>query len=255
MTINRFLLPIAAAALSVLTPIAAQAAQFVITYRGTFLSGGDNTGAFGAQGTDFTNAAFTAIYFLNTSTVGATTRTDGLTFSEILGGTRANTVSPVSASLTINGFTRAINGLASGEARLQNSDPGLSDSMYHGVAEENSNTTSFTSNYMYHTVEDGSEGSLIPSVNWSSSSWGSSFIYNPSPNNNTGYFQFSTRNNTTGNDEEYAQGLMNIESVTVASVGAIPEPATWLMMIVGFGMVGASIRSTRRQSSGALASV
>ena len=35
--------------------------------------------------------------------------------------------------------------------------------------------------------------------------------------------------------------------------GAVPEPATWLMMIVGFGMVGASIRSKRRQSSGVVA--
>jgi hypothetical protein len=31
-----------------------------------------------------------------------------------------------------------------------------------------------------------------------------------------------------------------------ASVGAVPEPATWAMMIVGFGAVGASIRSRRR---------
>ena len=243
MTINRFFLPIAAAALSALTPIAAQAAQFVITYRG-IVDGNDTTGAFGAPNTSLTGAAFTAIYLLNTATAGSTTLTDGLSFSQILGGTRSNTVSPVSASLTINGFTRAINGLASGEALLVDYDPGAgADVIEHRASDNGDSTTSTTDNYMYHTVND-TTGTFLSSVNW-----GSSFTYNTNPNDNIAFFQFSTRNNATGLDEEYANGLMNIESVTVASVGAIPEPATWLMMIVGFGMVGASIRSTRRLSS------
>ena len=248
MTINRFFLPISAAALSVMTPIAAQAAQFLITYTGTF-DGKDKTGAFGAPNTDFINSAFTAIYLLDTSTVGATTRTDGLTFSHILGGTRASTVSPVSASLTINGVTRAFNGLASGEAILVNNEAGTgSDIIDHRVSDDGLSTTSTTDNYMYHTVDDVA-GTLLSSINW-----GPAFTYAASRNDGTNaYFQFSTRNNATGDEEEYANGLMNIQSVTVASVGAIPEPGTWLMMIVGFGMVGASIRSTRRRSSGAVA--
>ncbi len=33
-----------------------------------------------------------------------------------------------------------------------------------------------------------------------------------------------------------------------ASVSAVPEPATWAMMIGGFGMIGGTMRSRRRQS-------
>jgi PEP-CTERM motif len=39
----------------------------------------------------------------------------------------------------------------------------------------------------------------------------------------------------------------------VLSVTAVPEPATWLMMIVGFGAVGASIRRARKRPGLALA--
>ena len=40
----------------------------------------------------------------------------------------------------------------------------------------------------------------------------------------------------------------------VSSVGAVPEPATWAMMIVGFGLVGGALRRRRPQLSAALAS-
>ena len=33
-----------------------------------------------------------------------------------------------------------------------------------------------------------------------------------------------------------------VQSVTPANVGAVPEPATWAMMIVGFGLLGAAVR-------------
>jgi hypothetical protein len=38
-----------------------------------------------------------------------------------------------------------------------------------------------------------------------------------------------------------------------AAVSAVPEPATWAMMIGGFGMVGGSLRSRRRQTKVAFA--
>ena len=43
-----------------------------------------------------------------------------------------------------------------------------------------------------------------------------------------------------GNTEYYISGMM---------VSGIPEPATWLMMIIGFGIVSASARRSRRSSS------
>lgn len=38
----------------------------------------------------------------------------------------------------------------------------------------------------------------------------------------------------------------NIDNI-VASVAAVPEPATWTMMLIGFGAVGAAMRSQRRR--------
>lgn len=34
---------------------------------------------------------------------------------------------------------------------------------------------------------------------------------------------------------------------TAGSTGAVPEPATWLLMMLGFGLVGGALRSQRRQ--------
>ena len=38
-----------------------------------------------------------------------------------------------------------------------------------------------------------------------------------------------------------------LQDVSVSGVSAVPEPATWAMMIMGFGVVGSTLRSTRRR--------
>ncbi len=50
-----------------------------------------------------------------------------------------------------------------------------------------------------------------------------------------------------GTSESYGGYLDNIR------ITAVPEPATWGLMIVGFGAIGASIRSTRRRQFAATA--
>ncbi|WP_243453765.1 PEPxxWA-CTERM sorting domain-containing protein [Sandaracinobacteroides saxicola] len=41
-------------------------------------------------------------------------------------------------------------------------------------------------------------------------------------------------------------GFFAIDNLTIASAAAVPEPATWAMMIMGFGLVGVSMRRGRR---------
>ena len=40
----------------------------------------------------------------------------------------------------------------------------------------------------------------------------------------------------------------SMDNLTLAAAGAVPEPATWAMMIAGFSLVGASMRRRRRAS-------
>ena len=67
---------------------------------------------------------------------------------------------------------------------------------------------------------------------------------------------------TTGNlwligaSQTNADGLIDafkLAKITVNTVTAVPEPATWAMMLVGFGMVGAAARYRRRQTTVAIA--
>ena len=249
MTINRFFLPIAAAALSVMTPIAAQAAQFLITYSGT-TSGRDFTGVFGDANSFINEAAFKAVYTLTLPTPGAVEQTDGSTFYRLFGGTLHGTSSPIFAELTINGITRTVSGQYNGTIYTA-MQPG--NHFLGHAANENTGTDGsdfIISNFIYHNIES--------SVN--------AFVTSLDPTKPYSYaikledrqrslWQFAKFDGTGNRFIERANGTMTSESVTVeaVTVGAIPEPATWLMMIVGFGMVGASIRSKRRQSSGAVA--
>lgn len=43
------------------------------------------------------------------------------------------------------------------------------------------------------------------------------------------------------------QALANATPYTIASPGAVPEPATWAMMLLGLGFVGGVLRTRRRQ--------
>ena len=45
----------------------------------------------------------------------------------------------------------------------------------------------------------------------------------------------------------------NFRFTTVAATGAVPEPATWAMMILGFGLVGGTLRSRRHKTRVAFA--
>ena len=44
------------------------------------------------------------------------------------------------------------------------------------------------------------------------------------------------------------QALTNSAPYTIATPGAVPEPATWAMMLLGLGFVGGVLRTRRRQN-------
>lgn len=58
---------------------------------------------------------------------------------------------------------------------------------------------------------------------------------------------------TAGNFPEFfAIGELNVNGTAAIVNGAVPEPATWAMMILGFGFVGGTMRTARRRQKLAL---
>lgn len=74
------------------------------------------------------------------------------------------------------------------------------------------------------------------------------------PNLSNGFTNTGSFVDFTGNqrDSHWAFDILNVGAATLVR-GAVPEPATWMMMLVGFGVVGASLRFTRRKSEFAAA--
>ena len=51
----------------------------------------------------------------------------------------------------------------------------------------------------------------------------------------------------------FASSQNSFEFDTIATVSAAPEPATWAMLMTGFGLAGSAVRQRRRQTAAAFA--
>jgi hypothetical protein len=51
----------------------------------------------------------------------------------------------------------------------------------------------------------------------------------------------------------FASAQNSFEFDNIATVSAVPEPATWAMMIMGFGLAGSAVRNSRRKTAAAFA--
>jgi len=72
-----------------------------------------------------------------------------------------------------------------------------------------------------------------------------SYTFQAGDQNNSSFY---LREGTDSTFSRYAYGNLSARSVTIVEAGAVPEPATWTMLIVGFGLVGGVMR--RRQKAG-----
>ena len=61
-----------------------------------------------------------------------------------------------------------------------------------------------------------------------------------------GFAVFNVNTNPRVDYFSYSSGGLPIYETRNVSLAAVPEPATWAMMIGGFGMIGGALRSTRR---------
>ena len=90
-------------------------------------------------------------------------------------------------------------------------------------------------------------GTLLGSTTAANFNFQSNFTYFmgfTSDSNNIGSFVLT---NPGGASDVF--GVDNIVSAKLSPVAAVPEPATWAMMLLGFGFVGGALRSTRNKKS------
>ena len=60
--------------------------------------------------------------------------------------------------------------------------------------------------------------------------------------------QFENDGNFEGRTADFAFDVLNVGVASGPGAGAVPETATWGMMIAGFGLTGAALRTPRRTS-------
>ncbi len=104
-------------------------------------------------------------------------------------------------------------------------------------------------NLGYHLVQDAvpdlqNKLSGIQAAIWSIEYASLNFVANDAPVEayRQGYIALAPSLSGTG-----AYGLYAVDFKSQGFVIGVPEPATWAMMIVGFGLVGVTLRSSRRR--------
>ena len=217
--------------LSIAQPAAAT--TILITYTGTVSSGYDFSGVFGASTTSLTGDTFKSVYTLTYPTTGVTDYNIGSTHY-VKGGSDFSTLSPVSGQLTINGITQSFDGKVVGEHLLASLDSGIAEVLDVAGAVRQPNENSIF-NRIYSMTDN-----FITST-----SFADSFNYAVTANDHSS----GTFNIVSNNGDESAFGVLESLTVSIQSVSAVPEPATWGMMIFGFGIAGVTLRARRRETA------
>jgi hypothetical protein len=186
---------------------------------------------FAAPNTNLTGYSWVATYTYD-KTLGGVQDTDGVSYDISYGGPVYGVAgSPIlSASITINGVTRSLTG-ASGGYVYTHTSPLVEhygyDYSYDGALEVKYDIY----NYSYPA---GAPGSLDQNFGPVAAA------------NGSGFMQWYAYDYTKDAYVEFAHA--SFDSGAVYSVGAVPEPASWAMMIAGFGLVGTALR--RRRTGG-----
>lgn len=219
----------AVTAAGLLAAMPAAAAVKIAKYSGIVESGYDQTGVFAAPGSDLTGYSWVATYTYD-KTLGGVQNTDGVSFEESYGGPGYGVAgSPIlSASITINGVTRSVAGTQAGLVYSGNSP-----FVTHYAQDFSDDGVTQINNVVYnYNYAAGAPVSLDQSFGPVAAAGG------------FGYSRWYNFNYSTGTYTEDAQVYLGSDAVY--SVGnAVPEPASWALMIAGFGLIGTALRRRR----------
>jgi len=232
----------AAAAVGLLTAAApASAAVYTLTYQGTVTSGFD-TGTFGIIG-DLAGQHYTAVYTIDTGTPGAT-----------LGGfpgfaslTGQGAASPVKATLTINAITQSYGDFSGFLVEMDGPTSGFGDDSQTAIANAQDVVCGGGGQdcLVYDRQLFHSAGSAVHDlVDADLETAPASHVYGPGDMVFGSFSDYRIVDASIGEREYRARAFFAVEKVTAGTVGggAVPEPGTWALMILGFGTVGAALR-------------
>jgi hypothetical protein len=219
----------------------AQAAEYIITNRGTVFNN-FNTGRgaefFGATSTNsLEGARFEAVFHFTFPGPGVSTSCGANCSQFETGGRFGFPNSAISANLTINGISRSIDGnLESYVTKLNVTSPSIFDFL-QAVASERQGLITNTL-----TIQAAALENMFLTTNFDEL-----FLYprlgDPSGVGNFYFVNGITSQSTRG---DLRSDYLRWELAPLS--GAVPEPATWAMMIAGFGLVGGAMRRKRGQT-------
>lgn len=258
-TMRKKILKTGLAAMALTLAGSASAAKYLFTYSG-MVTGSSVTGGslFGATGNGLDNKRFTASITFDDATPGTTQGyPNSKTQSQVVGFDAAD---PTIGALTINGVSYLRPNPVGSESgsfgayELYNNFNSAQDSINIFTASQGSTGTVAT-DYLFRRADFSgalstlTNLSMITSLNLSSLP---GFSYTAAGTNFAGgsflVAEVQYRNNRLIRDTK-AKGTFAIDLFTVSLVGnsvpAVPEPATWGMMVLGFGIVGSAMRRRR----------
>lgn len=243
-------------ALAAAAPVAA--AQYEIRYTGQMRNGLDQTGVFTTANTSLTGLAFDLRYVFTYPGVG---QVDSNTPSQLAvsGGAVVGAPSPLSATLTING--RSISLAGSQDARFERTNL-PSFEAFNEYVEDYSLIGTVVTNRLLQTSFYGNASSFLSSVdpaagglNFSLTGYQGTILAQFSINDGTrtpaqnGIPIFTATRAASGTFllQNFSQQLVLPPPpvdppLDPGGSAAVPEPASWAMLIMGFGLVGAMAR-------------
>ena len=205
----------------------ASAAVFTVTYSGTLANSSyyniDTDGIFGQKGASFGGSAFSAAFTINTA--------DGTSWNNANGtGWTQNSLTSSTVALTVKGKTFTLASLQAGSFQTPPSWQGSFLSSYTGTSTDN---VFVLANLYFYTYVAGA----FPA-------FGTNFDVVAQTGSYTAF------DGALGND--ILSGT--VTRVTYAAQqAAVPEPASWAMLVIGFGVLGAVMRRPARRVSIAFA--
>lgn len=206
----------------------AAAAVKTATYSGTLQSGNDLTGVFGAANTNLAGVSYIATFTYDRNLGGSQSTNPGL-FDSSAGGIFYGTGSPmISASITINSITKSFSA-GFDDLALTSANP--FQQVWH-IAQRKVLGADWVQAKFNPLIAAGSLDQDVA----------------PNAATGTGSFQIYAYDSLTAATTAFATGVFAnqaIYSVGDASVAMVPEPASWAMLIAGFGLTGAVMRRRR----------